>query len=348
MTTCLILLAALLQLPLHGAYDPGPPDAGAQEGDSVAPPTNPGGFAAPVTAQPAGTTRFAGRVIRESDGVPVAGALVYVSMFSRCGGRARERQCRVAATVTSESGAFVLFAPGHVPAGWALAVQPTSETTLLLQRPWGQPGEPPPDPAQLDLRPHAGGRVEGRVVDQRGDVVAGATVSARALHMDTLTTTTDAFGRYAFERLPESFTLEPSFEGLAPPGIVTGALAEFGRVSDLDLVLLPTLSLRGVVRDESGAAVVGARVCVASRSEEPLDVPGFVVTRDVRAAVTTDEAGRFDFASSGVAVGSGTLTLWVPGSLTWKRDVLADDRWVEVRLARPERSQRGSGRHTDG
>ncbi len=142
--------------------------------------------------------------------------------------------------------------------------------------------------ARVKVVLHAGGVLEGRVVDERGFPVEGARVDAAATR-GTLerTTLTDRHGEFAFAALPGEVRL-----GLARPAELdrlvlqrTVAVAEKS-TTEIELVLPePRDPVVVSVRDEADRPVVAAQVTLLS-----LD-PGV----PLRHTLFTDDAGEAEF-----------------------------------------------------
>ncbi|HUH00523.1 MAG TPA: carboxypeptidase-like regulatory domain-containing protein [Kofleriaceae bacterium] len=170
-------------------------------------------------------------------------------------------------------------------------------------------GGPAGDPPARPIRPAVlTGALEGRVVDDAGAGVAGATVRA-----GELTVTTDADGRYRFEALPVG---EIELEIAAPrfrPRTITVRVTE-GEVADVAAALEPTLppgQIRGLVRTLSGKPIRGATIRL-----EPLGT-----------MVESSDDGSFRVD---VQPGRYTLEVRARGYASQRRTIQVDENGVTV------------------
>ncbi len=131
---------------------------------------------------------------------------------------------------------------------------------------------------------HKLGSVRGRVVDESGAGVPGATVVPTDLSLDlsgaalrTVITlkpvTTDADGFYQLDGVPEfvPVSVRPEKEGLA----YKGRAQPFGST----VVMIPGGSISGRVVDEHGKPVSGASVQAVASYSQPGDKPGALINR---------------------------------------------------------------------
>lgn len=267
-------------------------------------------------------------LVTEADGEPASGARIVIdprsvdpeawSLFSRT------------ETHTDSEGRFLL---GGVPPGHLFQVlilherhAPARRSSLRLER----AGEA----LHHEIRLERGCVIEGRVLDEQGQPIAGAllrtgSVSCRcwftafkdqALRaVETHETTSDDRGRYVFDSLGatcyvvvvtkegtldsvESFHLHPGRE--APPPRI-----------ERDLILRTPKTLRGRVVDESGAPVRQALVMFHGGE-----------TR-------TDENGQFTFGE--LQELRGILTVWIENRGSWSRELEEPESPVIVRLEGP-------------
>lgn len=139
-----------------------------------------------------------------------------------------DAQGRYSMTRVLKSAVVTATADGFVPA--RLPVQGRSSLDIVLQ------------PNQI----------AGRITDAKtGKPIAGATV-----YVDSLSTKTDADGRYSFKRVRQGATVMASADNYGPAG------AEIGENATIDIALKPG-ALSGVVRDAvTGAPVPGATVAI--------------------------------------------------------------------------------------
>jgi protocatechuate 3,4-dioxygenase beta subunit len=153
-----------------------------------------------------------------------------------------------------------------------------------------------------------GAVVTGRVLEADGAPVPAARVTLVAQtntlcdtprHTGVAATSTDAEGRYQFRFVRQDNCGYPFGVDVRDPatGSLRNASAHVradGEAIALDLVLLGTGAVTGVVRDLTGAAVPGARVVVHSQTDP-----------QVGQVTTSDGDGRY--AVSGITVGAVTV-----------------------------------------
>ncbi|HXH06729.1 MAG TPA: carboxypeptidase regulatory-like domain-containing protein [Vicinamibacterales bacterium] len=129
------------------------------------------------------------------------------------------------------------------------------------------------------------GRVEGRVT-----TAAGAPANAAQVTLGGRTTTVDNDGFYAFDDVPVG---PVSVLATLPPGpdagLGTGRIAFDGDVETIDVRLLGTGSVTGLVTTAGGDAVAFARVAMTSRS---------AIQQTFQAETQTDPDGRFAFPTA--------------------------------------------------
>jgi Zn-dependent protease len=199
----------------------------------------------------------------------------------------------------------------------------------------------------ISLVPEA--RIAGRVVDDRGQPIAGATIVAmhpnpleqvarvlRAGRAQTNTAVSDATGRFVLRGLAAGRGLR--LEATAPEygsARFGGVDVEAGAVrSDIVFTLHRGLPLAGLVVDTGGRPIVGAAVRYARLEETtgmPLQLP---MQERPPVAAHTDangqfvisglEAGRYDFGISA----SGYSTVYLRGRQVWPSSASALPRVV--------------------
>jgi hypothetical protein len=223
------------------------------------------------------------------------------------------------------------------PDGESLVVGlPTGSATVVVRTPWGayQRDELTLDAGrnelEFDVRPPA--RVSGEVVDPTGAPVPGATVAlvrhgqrrdASFENIEALRTgeqplfaehslrvaQADGAGRFAFENVPTEenvwlIGLPPEREegALYPGNARLRNLPPGGEVLDARVELRSGGGVRGVLRDPDGLPMPGQEVELAT-----------YLANSLRSweAVTSDEEGRFAFASA--PAGAGQLRVEVEG-----------------------------------
>ena len=139
--------------------------------------------------------------------------------------------------------------------------------------------------AHVEIVLHAGGTLEGRVVDAQGQPVAGARVELAAIHgtlqRDTKTATD---GTFAFASTPREISLDVyDSDEDASPRLRTSTTVADGERKEITLTLPAARDAVHVrVRDDRGYAVASAEIDVAS-----LDA-----SSPLRATVFSDSAGE--------------------------------------------------------
>ena len=227
-----------------------------------------------------------------------------------------KRTLSLAATSDAEGG----FTWTDLPPGQITAVEVVASGYLATYRRDGRDGFQAvavieAQAAALPVSLARGGSVMGTVTTQGDNApVPGATVTLyfRGWHPPpTLETTTDAQGRYAFERLGpgdflvlpshenhyeptiESATRQPGHRGSPPPHLSV-KLTGNDAVVERNLVLVRGASLAGRVLDPNGTPTPGARIFVQNRGFASVGqrwrmYPGGMPKPDA----ISDETGRF-------------------------------------------------------
>jgi hypothetical protein len=152
---------------------------------------------------------------------------------------------------------------------------------------------------------HRAASVHGRVIDEAGEPIEGATV--HALDRDTRTVA-DAEGRYSFSGLDpgelELFVTAPGFtlpkmtslhREHELPSIERRALTVLpGTVAEIDFVMIRGRHLEGRVVDEEGCPIAGARILAhATTHPDERRGNGCECRRLEVGAAVSDSAGRF-------------------------------------------------------
>jgi RNA polymerase sigma factor (sigma-70 family) len=195
----------------------------------------------------------------------------------------------------------------------ALGLAAAGSNVTLFVMAGATPAEPPSKPAPpvtnaaKAVAPPSTYR--SRIVDSAGHPVPGATVLAigDVGNGERLSTTTDADGRFTFDRLPVGNTAFPSIRLIVvKPGFApTEKLLTTTTQRPALLTLRPAATIGGIVKDSAGRPVAGAEVQVGSvhRSGNSQSW-GFLPEAAVRGTAAerfyftkTDPAGRFTFDS---------------------------------------------------
>ena len=206
-----------------------------------------------------------GRVVARADGRSIEGAVVTSHVTGALGDE-------TATTTTDVRGAFRVAVPGE-------------SATLRIAAPGFAPVERfgvVPEKAQL-VRLSPAPRLVGRVVNEEGAPVAGVTVRTRAgggaMARVVGETTSDADGRFALEGLPIGVVrVEARGRGwvpYAPPSVSVPrdrsrqVPLEPGRTSDVTLIVMRGVEVRGRVLDADGTPVADASVWCESEYGDP-------------------------------------------------------------------------------
>jgi protocatechuate 3,4-dioxygenase beta subunit len=249
-----------------------------------------------LRASPAGRVRG---IVLGADGGPAAGAQVSVrpglnSFF----GQITERQYRWRETVTDKNGRFDV--PG-VPAGTGYTVA-ASAPYLALEEVHGvdvRVGQV----TEVSVQGHQGAAVAGRVVDARGEPLAGANVAMVYLDISRVLfsadgrdapITTGADGRFRLEHVAAGrVAFVAAAADQAPSNIEELAVVDGGVYEDVTLQLGEGALVRGRVVDDQKQPVAGAAVELRPL-EQPND-PQFLkmMLKVRRVEATTDADGVF-------------------------------------------------------
>lgn len=251
--------------------------------------------AAPVPAPMPSDASYVltGTVRRRGDGAALAGVAIEAILFAPrmervttttgAGGRYRI-ECNAPATVTSVSAK-------------ATATTTASEQTVGKRPRLGQE-------LVADVWVTAGARLFARVVDERGDPVAGARVRAWCTDRFDPARPEDrgaisaADGSFTLEHLGEEFVLYAEKPGLACRHGLRGRLTPGVDVADLEVVMGAAAWLRGHVVDERGRPIAGAELLsqphMGTSERDVTSVLGVqrFDAHEVRA--TSDASGRFE------------------------------------------------------
>jgi uncharacterized GH25 family protein len=194
-------------------------------------------------------------------------------------------------------------------------------------------------PARLRLVVSAGAEIEGRVLDDRGEPVVGATVDALTVPSDDLPASAqaDTQGRYRIGPVPSGrYQILPRADGYVPLDPREHQLAASTKTTH-DLRLARAARLIGCVRDEKGLPLSGVAVTAVSlvggRDEltvvaGPLPTaaeaaelpPGTVSRQGSSRAATSNLMG--EYIITGVAPGPARLDFVHPDKLPYRREPL--------------------------
>ncbi|MHC4894686.1 MAG: carboxypeptidase regulatory-like domain-containing protein, partial [Planctomycetota bacterium] len=198
----------------------------------------------------------------------------------------------------------------------------------------------PGEERELEIRLPKGVRVEGRVVDDEGLALAGATfaiLQAEPLGLPGAvlqSVDTDADGRFEFAQVrPEDVVGGLSAEGFASR-LIDLEMRETSTEIDLGpLRLSRAETLEGRVLLPGGAPAVGATV-KAERDQQQSNAEGFEEAwSESTGEAVTDESGRFEISGLEGEVFQLDVEL-EDGSDTWRSRVrgVQSREWLEIRL----------------
>ena len=189
---------------------------------------------------------------------------------------------------------------------------------------------------EVDVVLHAGGSLEGRVVDASGRPVAGATVVVAALRGSMERQTHSASdGTFAFAAVPEGVVVTASLGEDADPRTAraTASVSEGGKASLILTLPDPRPALEVHVVDDRGYPVDAAQVSVGS--VDP--------ATPFRTTAFTDGHGTATIPGArGIAL---RLDVTAPGHASCKRELPAGDATAEVSLL-PAETLTGSVRES--
>ncbi|HEX7154902.1 MAG TPA: carboxypeptidase-like regulatory domain-containing protein [Thermoanaerobaculia bacterium] len=152
---------------------------------------------------------------------------------------------------------------------------------------------PPLEPLRIVLEPSA--RISGRVVDDRGDVIAGAVVTAKPAEsalpvgLDGRLVESDAAGVFVLADLPKSaVALSAVARGFLSAEPLVLDLGVRTNVEDVELTLRRGATVEGVVLTPGGQPAAAARVALRG-----MLTPERMLEREVAGATRTDGEGRY-------------------------------------------------------
>lgn len=247
----------------------------------------------------------AGEVV-DGDERPLAGATVFVHPPA-AGGARGDAVLRFAAEseetrqgVSSADGGFTV---GGLTPGAAADV--TVRREGYVTRTVTRVDVPSTAPLRVVLEPSA--RVSGRVVDDRGEAVPGALVTARGadaalpLGVDGQLAQTDASGAFVLHDLPSGhIALSALARNYLSADPLQLDLAVRADVQNVELTLRRGATIEGVVLTPSGQPATAARVTLRGTL-----TPERMLEREIAGFARTDGEGRYRL--EGVAGGAQTL-----------------------------------------
>jgi hypothetical protein len=173
---------------------------------------------------------------------------------------------------------------------------------------------PSPEPLKIILRPSL--RITGRVVDESGEPVAGASVLLSEETAIQLTTggQSDAQGRFALEDLkPGKLRLAALAPGFLRTDMDGLTLEPGGGVENLEVALRRGATIEGRVLAPDGSPAPGAKVALV------LEGRGSAFGMAGRPEAVADEEGQYRL--EGVAEGPHAVTAAKGGSLPTRKDL---------------------------
>ncbi|MEZ6197759.1 MAG: carboxypeptidase regulatory-like domain-containing protein [Planctomycetota bacterium] len=288
-----------------------------------------------------------GRMVDDA-GAPVSGASVRVSFHDLRGDAIRgEKTPSSLETTTDATGRFRFARVAH---RFELRLRLRSPQHMDVEREFALRAIRDVDLG--DIVAHRGASVEGRVTDDRGVAVAGATVRVDvvpadasaggftivgagdpALSEDVRETQTDEDGRYRVSGLGHGeLTVEAENEERPAVRRVEPLLAAGEIRRGVDVVLEAGRTLNGIVRDDSGVPVAGVQVRRATGGDLRVLFDEALAAQAGPADAETDSEGRFSIA--GLKKGTVLLRASKPGWRTARTTIGAVEYSVEITLRR--------------
>jgi hypothetical protein len=179
-----------------------------------------------------------------------------------------------------------------------------------------------------------GGPLDGRRVPHAiVELWSGTSVGGEPVR----TATCDENGRFVLDRAPQDFAAAARADGYVAVRGLRGSLERDVDSEELVLLVAPVASLSGVVLDESGAPVEGARVEEydgqnGSSSLDATAVPGIGTVGLGSGKAVTDASGRFEI--TGLPDERFAVLVYASGFLRFNGFFEADASPIEVRLDR--------------
>jgi peroxiredoxin/protocatechuate 3,4-dioxygenase beta subunit len=229
---------------------------------------------------PAGAGRLTVRVLSASTGAPLEGVEIFYR--GRFDGKSQK-----GTLTTGPDGQAVITWPGQAAVN-ALTLEVGKPKYVGQFLDWDDSKHAVSLPAVKELRLESGVPMTGRVQDDAGRPIAGATVTAMApvteseqsnFHFGLGTTTTDDQGRWRLDEVPENLSIVSLH--VSHPAYRTRAGSSSGGRERLS-ILTQGPTVKGRVVDPAGNPVKGAKVDV-----------GHDVWGSSREPVTTDERGQY-------------------------------------------------------
>jgi hypothetical protein len=293
-------------------------------------PHRPGGK--PIVLEPRCGGALQGRVVLPTDLSPEGIPVRLSSVIRGIVGSSRRTDRMVK---TGPDGGFA-FDALPVPGPYEIQVLPEELAATSLDAPSLVAGQV----TELELHLSTGGSVEGRVVDDAGEAIAGATVSALVSaprgrsdygHRET---ETDEKGAFSLDHLPaETITIRADREGLLQSPMHHVEIGEKKQVTGVELVLRRGGTIAGVLHWPDGEPAVELGVQVVFDAATRFGGLGGTVgaNRGADGEANTDSSGRFEI--TGLGTGPFCLTAHArPDETSWSGGGESGDRPWSVRV----------------
>jgi len=279
--------------------------------------------------------RVIGRVTLAGKGTPVAGSTIRI-------GYERESQ------VSDADGRFefvdLALARVELVSASATATTASARRSLELQL-------DPARPTQIDIEVTAGARLRGRVVDEQGAGIGGASVRAWCAHApdpkpapDRLTTTRND-GFFELEAIGVEFSVEAQHERYVPSNGLRGELVPDQVAEGLVIRMRPALTQELLCLDRQDRPIEGVQLKLESEhsfGQTSTVVPGVYEFGSLMLSGTSNSRGHCTLAP--VSDEGGLLRAYCVGFLPAVAQVKPGEQPTIVRL---ERGASLHGRVTD-